>query len=100
MSAPQFKLFRAEHPTPNCDYVGTLVTPEGRVYLIEARVAEHTAADGSKRKHFEGEVFTAASAPKSLLRGAKLEGSRAAVPQQVLGLLDPLPFNDEIPKAV
>lgn len=98
MSAPQFKLFRADRPTPNGEYVGTLVTPEGRVYLIEAGIVEHTTASGEKRKHFEGKVFVAQMAPQSLLRGAKLEGSRRAVPQQVLDLMEPPPFNDEIPR--
>jgi hypothetical protein len=97
VTAATFTLFRSGCPTKHYEYVGTVVTPEGRTYLIEARVAEHTDAGGEKRKHFEGEVYTAQTAPKALLRGARLDGSKEAVPQQVLELMEPLPFNDEIP---
>ena len=37
---PTFRLFRSTSPANRCQYVGTLVTPDGRVWSLEANVSE------------------------------------------------------------
>jgi hypothetical protein len=90
-SPPPFKLFRNTSPSSRCEYSGTIVTPEGRVYAIEANVVEHDKGDGTQGKHFEGKLFGGQDLVRKMLKGAKVEGD---LPPDMLTLLEEFPFDD------
>lgn len=81
------------------EYVGSFTTPDGRAWFIEATLAEHTDLHGQARNHFQLALFEAKgpNAARELLRGATITGDRTAIPQAVLDLAEPLPFNDPLP---
>ncbi|HWZ91987.1 MAG TPA: hypothetical protein VNW92_24150 [Polyangiaceae bacterium] len=91
---PTFSLFRSTSSSNRSQYVGSVVTPEGRVYAIEANVIEHERPDGTKGKHFAGEVFGGQGLVKSMLRGAKIDGQ---LPADLVTMMEDAPFNDPLP---
>ena len=95
MSTPQFTLFKSTSSANRCEYVGSLVTPDGKVYVIEANVVEHDRGDGTKGKHFEGKLFRGQDIVRSMLRGAKVDGK---LPPDLVSLMEEPAFNDPLPK--
>ena len=86
------KLYRADRPTASgAEYVGTLTLPDGKVWILEAKVVTETI-DGKERRHFAITPFNA------LLRGARIEpGSDvSAIPGDLVSLME-APFDDPIP---
>lgn len=89
----------AIRPRAGAEYIGSFTTPCGRAWFIEATLAEHTDVHGQARNHFALSVFEAKGpdAAREVLRGATITGDRSAIPQGVLDLVEPLPFNDSLP---
>lgn len=113
MTTPTFKLFKNTNAANKCEYVGSLMFPaghpdfpKGRVFVLEANVAEHDKGGGVKGKHFVGTVYGGQAlvkdeAVKSMLKGAKVSGDRSAIPQDLLAQIEEFPFDDsaELAKA-
>ncbi len=86
--SPRFRLFRLTQPLANgCAYAGHLTAPDGRVYLIEARVVEEQGF-----RSFAGEVSRADA--RALFRGAKLKGTLPKEVQDLVDQAEGLPFDD------
>lgn len=98
MSNPTFLLFKTSRPT--CDgstYCGHVTLPDGTLYTVEAKVVDHHYPPSEPGKHFEGACYPLSVAAKRMIKGGTVEGDRAALPQQLLDLMEPLPFNDPLP---
>jgi hypothetical protein len=96
---PTFRLFRSTSSANRCEYVGTVTTPDGQIYAIEANVSEHDKPDGTKGKHFEGHVFPSGHLTRQMLRSAKVDGQ---TPDDLIKLMQgPDPdLNDKLPEAM
>lgn len=101
MTQPTFKLHKTTHPTADgSTYIGHVILADGTALTIEAKVVDHHYPPAPPGKHFEGTCYPLHLAARRMLKGAKVEGDRAALPQQLLDLLEPYPFDDPIPEAM
>ena len=80
-SAVPFRLYRLTRPIGEHEYAGH-VTVNGAQYEILACVV----VDASGTKSFEGTVERVSG--RQLFRGAKLEGDRSAMPQDLVAMMD------------
>lgn len=105
MSSSTFRLFRSTSPANRCQYVGTLITPDGRVWSLEANVSECDRAPGGpsgsaaagKLKYFDGTVHGGIDVVRHLLRSARVEGT---IPPDLIDLMAgdaDVDLNDELP---
>jgi hypothetical protein len=96
MTRPAFVLFKNPRVAPGApEYCGNILLPDGTAYTIEARVVNNEPPLNGR--HFEGDVYDLRIAAQRMARGAKWEGDRAAMPQALLDLVEPPPFDDPIP---
>ncbi len=95
---PKFKLFRSSSPANRCEYVGSVTLATGEILALEANVVEHDRSDGTKGKHFEGQVFPAGHLTRQMLRSAKVDG---VLPDDLVAMMQSdeaaRPFNDTLP---
>lgn len=96
-SRPTFTLFKSTSSANRCEYIGSVTTPDGRVWAIEANVSEHDRGDGSKGKHFEGQVFGGGYLARQMLRDAKVDG---VIPDDLLKPLEDEPYDDPLPQVL
>lgn len=82
MNAPKFRLFRLTQPVKGASYLATWEW-RGEHFDCLCKVEEH--ADGSRM--FVGDRIDKVSA-ETMLRNAKVEGDRAALPQGVRDLVE------------
>lgn len=98
MSAPaRFVLYKTPTLTADgSDYVGHVLL-DGKAYAVEAKVVDHHFPPAAPGKHFEGVCYPIHLAVQRMFRGATITGDRSAIPQHVLDLVEPPPFNDSLP---
>ena len=98
MAKPTFKLFKSTSPANRCQYVGSVTLPDGTLLALEANVVEHDRGDGTKGKHFEGQVFPAGRLTLQMLRSAKVDGD----PNDLVTLMQAIDpdLNDKLPEAL
>jgi len=98
MAKPTFKLFKSTSSANRCQYVGSVVTPAGEILALEADVVEHDRGDGTKGKHFEGQVFPAGHLARQMLRSAKVDGD----PKDLVTLMQAVDpeLNDKLPETM
>ncbi len=94
---PTFRLFRSTSSANRAEYVGTLVTPDGRCYTLEADVSEYVKPDGTRARYFAGRVFGGQDVVRAMLRGAKAQGT---IPADLVTLMEQdAELNDPLPTA-
>ena len=93
-----FRLFKSTSPANRCQYVGSVTLPDGTLLALEAHVVEHDRGDGTKGKHFEGQIFPAGHLTKQMLRSAKVDGD----PNDLVSLMQAIDpdFNDKLPEVL
>lgn len=95
-----FVLYKSPRLTADgSEYVGHVLM-NGKAYAVEAKVVDHHFPPWPPGKHFEGKVYNIENAVQRMFRGATLTGDKAAIPQYVLDLLEPPPFDDPLPNFV